>query len=150
MESLQLDYKAFQLIKELSQVAGNAAQEQARTETSERLNRLLNYVWGVEPEITIGDDGAPVTTRRIAIKDESHGTREQLQTVLRLVLLSTAAPNGTTILLDDALVFASEGRLRRMKDVLIAERRAGMQMIIFSCKQGDYVDIADHTINLDE
>ena len=150
LESLQLDYKAFQLIKELSQVAGNAAQEQARTETSERLNRLLNYVWGVEPEITIGDDGAPVTTRRIAINDESHGTREQLQTVLRLVLLSTAAPNGTTILLDDALVFASEGRLRRMKDVLIAERRAGMQMIIFSCKQGDYVDIADHAINLDE
>lgn len=150
LESLQLDYKAFQLIKELSQVVGNAAQEQARTETSERLNRLLNYVWGVEPEITIGDDGAPETTRRIAIKDESHGTREQLQTVLRLVLLSTASPNGTTILLDDALVFASEGRLRRMKDVLIAESRAGMQMIIFSCKQSDYVDIADHTINLDE
>ena len=150
LESLQLDYKAFQLIGEFSEVAGNAAQEQARTATSERLNRLLNYVWGVEPEITLGEDGAPVTTRQIPINAESHGTREQLQTVLRLVLLSTAAPNGTTILLDDALVFASDGRLSRMKDVLSAESRAGMQMIIFSCKQGDYVDIADHIINLDD
>jgi uncharacterized protein YhaN len=111
---------------------------------------LLNYVWGVDADLTFAEDGAPIQTRQIDIKDESHGTKEQLQTILRLVLLSTAAENGTTMLLDDALVFSDDGRLSRMKDVLQVESNAGMQLIIFTCRPEDYVDIADEIINLDD
>ena len=147
---LQLEYEAYDLIQKLAEQAGVAAQQLARNETTERMHRLLNYVWGVDADLTFAEDGAPIQTRQIDIKDESHGTKEQLQTILRLVLLSTAAENGTTMLLDDALVFSDDGRLNRMKDVLQIESNAGMQLIIFTCRPEDYVDIADEIINLDE
>ena len=147
---LQLEYEAYDLIQKLAEQAGVAAQQLARNETTERMHRLLNYVWGVDADLTFAEDGAPIQTRQIDIKDESHGTKEQLQTILRLVLLSTAAENGTTMLLDDALVFSDDGRLNRMKDVLQVESNAGMQLIIFTCRPEDYVDIADEIINLDD
>ena len=147
---LQLEYEAYDLIQKLAEQAGVAAQQLARNETTERMHRLLNYVWGVDADLTFAEDGAPIQTRQINIKDESHGTKEQLQTILRLVLLSTAAENGTTMLLDDALVFSDDGRLNRMKDVLQVESNAGMQLIIFTCRPEDYVDIADEIINLDD
>jgi hypothetical protein len=149
LSRLQLEYQAYDLIRKLAEEAGVAAQQLARNETSERMHRLLNYVWGVEADLTFAEDGAPTQTRQIDIKDESHGTKEQLQTILRLVLLSTAAENGTTMLLDDALVFSDDGRLDRMKAVLHVESNAGMQLIIFTCRPDDYVDIADEIINLD-
>lgn len=147
---LQLEYEAYDLIHKLAEQAGVASQQLARNETSERMHRLLNYVWGVDADLTFAEDGAPIQTRQIDIKDESHGTKEQLQTILRLVLLSTAAEGGTTMLLDDALVFSDDGRLSRMKDVLQVESNAGMQLIIFTCRPEDYVEIADSIINLDD
>ena len=150
LSRLQLEYEAYDLIQKLAEQAGVAAQQLARNETTERMHRLLNYVWGVDADLTFAEDGAPIQTRQIDIKDESHGTKEQLQTILRLVLLSTAAENGTTMLLDDALVFSDDGRLSRMKDVLQVESNAGMQLIIFTCRPEDYVDIADEIINLDD
>ena len=53
------------------------------------------------------------------------------------------------MLLDDALVFSDDGRLDRMKAVLQVESNAGMQLIIFTCRPDDYVDIADEIIDLD-
>ena len=149
LSRLQLEYQAYDLIRKLAEEAGVAAQQLARNETSERMHRLLNYVWGAEADLTFAEDGAPTQTRQIDIKDESHGTKEQLQTILRLVLLSTAAESGTTMLLDDALVFSDDGRLDRMKAVLQVESNAGMQLIIFTCRPDDYVDIADEIIDLD-
>jgi uncharacterized protein YhaN len=86
----------------------------------------------------------------LKVADESHGTKEQLQSVLRMVLLATeAGENGTVMLLDDALVFADSGRLSRMKTVITNFiTKHNMQFIIFSCKEDDYKDISNEKYNL--
>ena len=55
------------------------------------------------------------------------------------------------MLLDDALVFADQGRLSRMKDALKESvRKDSMQIIVFSCRGADYTDIADKVHNLNQ
>ena len=42
------------------------------------------------------------------------------------------------MMLDDALVFADEGRLKRMKDALqsnVGSDGSGLQLIVFSCEE---------------
>ena len=111
---------------------------------------MLQHVWGGAIEIKLDEEGKPVQTRGIAVDDESHGSREQLQTILRMVLLGEASNHeGTAMLLDDALVFADQGRLSRMKDVIRESvRKDSMQILVFSCRGNDYTDIADKEYNL--
>jgi uncharacterized protein YhaN len=109
-------------------------------------------VWGGTIEIKLNEEGKPVRTQGIDVEDESHGSREQLQTILRMVLLGEASNHeGTAMLLDDALVFADQGRLSRMKDALKESvRKDSMQIIVFSCRGADYTDIADKVHNLNQ
>ena len=90
--------------------------------------------------------------------DESFGTREQYNIVLRAVLLcllqkgeeiEAGYPTIAPMILDDALVYADSGRLKRMKDVLQSKALEGLQLIIFSCDGNDYADIATKAIDLD-
>jgi hypothetical protein len=54
------------------------------------------------------------------------------------------------MILDDAFVFADPGRLNRMKDVIrLFARDDNLQFIILSCDGQDYVDLADHRIELE-
>jgi len=70
---------------------------------------------------------------------------------MRMTLLSLASEGrGTAMILDDAFVFADPGRLNRMKDVIrLFVRDDNLQFIILSCDGDDYVDLADHRIELE-
>ena len=126
-------------------------QEESRSDIKKEIDRLLSHVWGRDPNISLDDDGSALSSGLIPVEAESHGTKEQLQTIHRLVLLSKHSVKGTVMMLDDALVFASSGRLNRMKDVIQdSVDNKGMQFIIFSCRDGDYNDIGNKLISLDE
>jgi len=150
LQDLQFDHDAYQQIARISNLEQINSQAQSRNKISEEIDRLLNHVWGGTIDIKLNKEGKPFETRGIAVDDESHGSREQLQTILRMVLLGESSNHeGTTMLLDDALVFADQGRLSRMKDVLRESvRKDSMQIIVFSCRGADYTDIADKIYNL--
>lgn len=152
LEELRFDHDAYQHIVRIATMEQINSQAQSRNKISEEIDRLLQHVWGGTIEIKLDDEGKPVQTRGIAVNDESHGSREQLQTVLRMVLLGEASNHeGTTMLLDDALVFADQGRLSRMKDVIRESvRKDSMQILVFSCRGADYTDIADKEYNLNK
>ena len=90
---------------------------------------------------------------------ESHGTREQYNLVMRIVLLELLnmnaegepAPLNAPLIMDDALAFSDPGRLDRMRSLLRSkvDGQPGLQLIVFSCRPEDYHPIADATIDLD-
>ena len=152
LKKLQFDHDAYQHIARIATMEQVNAQAQSRNKISEEIDRLLHHVWGGTIEIKLNEEGKPVRTQGIDVEDESHGSREQLQTILRMVLLGEASNHeGTAMLLDDALVFADQGRLSRMKDALKESvRKDSMQIIVFSCRGADYTDIADKVHNLNQ
>lgn len=148
---LETDFSAFNLISSLARDSKDLHQEESRSDIKKEIDRLLSHVWGRDPNISLDDDGSALSSGLIPVEAESHGTKEQLQTIHRLVLLSKHSVKGTVMMLDDALVFASSGRLNRMKDVIQdSVDNKGMQFIIFSCRDGDYNDIGNKLISLDE
>jgi hypothetical protein len=151
IEQAQFDHDAYAVLSMAAQQAKMNAQTQSRSEIKERLDHLLGYVWGSQTSIHFDDDGKPVSAEQIDVSDESHGTKEQLQAVMRMILLSLASEGrGTAMILDDAFVFADPGRLNRMKDVIrLFARDDNLQFIILSCDGQDYVDLADHRIELE-
>ena len=148
---LETDFSAFNLISSLARDSKDLHQEKSHSDIKKEIDRLLSHVWGRDPNISLDDDGSALSSGLIPVEAESHGTKEQLQTIHRLVLLSKHSENGTVMMLDDALVFASSGRLNRMKDVIQdSVDNKGMQFIIFSCRDEDYNDIGNKLISLDE
>ena len=86
---------------------------------------------------------------QIPFKDESHGGREQISMIWRLILLNEATnSNGTTLALDDPLTNTDDIRMKRMKEVLASYSNENMQILIASCHGNDYVDIADKIIDV--
>ena len=151
IEQALFDHEAYAVLSKAAQQSKLNAQTQSRSEIKERLDHLLGYVWGSQTSIHFDDDGKPISAEQIDVSDESHGTKEQLQAIMRMILLSLASEGrGTTMILDDAFVFADPGRLNRMKDVIrLFVRDDNLQFIVLSCDGQDYVDLADYQIELE-
>ena len=161
MRMLETDFLAYRFIMDAANEAREEAQAQSRSQITDQLDSLLRHVWGHEPQTTMSDDGTPHTIGGLDFSDESYGTREQYNIVLRMVLLGLLRfdeetgepmPLMAPMILDDALVYADEGRLKRMKDAIVSkvgDDGTGLQVIIFSCRGDDYLDIANTTIDLD-
>jgi hypothetical protein len=75
--------------------------------------------------------GAVRTTERLSV-----GTREQLSTLYRL---SLAEYLGTTLVLDDQLVQSDDTRMDWFR-ALLAEKARAFQIIVFTCRPGDYLE----------
>ena len=151
IEQAQFDHDAYAVLSMAARQSKLNAQTQSRSEIKERLDHLLGYVWGSQTSIHFDDDGKPISAEQIDVSDESHGTKEQLQAVMRMILLSLASEGcGTAMILDDALVFADPGRLNRMKDVIrIFARDDSLQFFVVSCVGVGCVDLADHRSELE-
>ena len=156
---LQLEHDAFKLLETSAQAAQAQAQAQSRSAVAERLDFLLGYIWGHGRDTTLNEDGSPGTVGGVPFDRESHGTREQYNLVMRIVLLELLkmneegepVPLNAPLILDDALVFADQGRRERTRNLLRSkvDQQPGLQLIIFSCRPEDYLDIADAVIDLD-
>lgn len=82
----------------------------------------------------------------------SVGTREQIAILVRLALgrlLQDREGEAPCLILDDALVYADEGRFERMKAIL--QRAAkDQQIIVLTCRPRDYLGLEGAMIRLEE
>lgn len=75
--------------------------------------------------------GSVRSTEQISV-----GTRDQLSTLYRL---SLAEYLGSTIVLDDQLVQSDDDRMEWFR-ALLAEKARNFQILVFTCRPGDYLD----------
>jgi len=81
----------------------------------------------------------------------SIGTREQLAVITRLAFADLLSEKGqpVAVVLDDALVFADDGRFERMKLILrLAAQR--YQILILTCRERDYLSLGVPIVRLAE
>jgi len=150
IERMETDFAALSLIERLSDGLRLECQTRSRSAITSKMDRSLNHVWGGDQNVILDDDGIPDSVSLLPFMDESHGSREQVNIIHAMALLSEASEgNGTFMALDDALVFADPGRRDRMVDVIQANARAGMQILIATCRDDEYSGLASKVIDLD-
>ena len=80
----------------------------------------------------------------------SDGTREQIAVIVRLAMGALLAEQGrpVPIILDDALVFSDDDRIRRMFDALM---RAGskQQVIVLTCRTRTFAELGGQPLSID-
>ena len=80
----------------------------------------------------------------------SDGTREQIAVIVRLAMGALLAEQGrpVPIILDDALVFSDDDRIRRMFDALM---RAGskQQVIVLTCRMRTFAELGGRPLSID-
>ena len=148
LKSLQLDHDAYEIISVVASELMHEAQNKSRHIVNEEVQRLVSYVLA-EPDLRVklDDDGMPSQIGRVPFRDESHGGREQISMIWRLVLLNEET-NGTVLALDDPLTNTDDIRMDRMKEVLTSYSNDNMQILLFSCHGEDYQDLADQIIDV--
>lgn len=118
--------------------------------------RVQHYLRGLIPEAlpVLGEGLGLKGIQRGALEQSfdvlSVGTREQLAIVTRIAFADLLADHGqhVPIILDDAMVYADDGRFKRMLDVLIraAERH---QVIILTCHESAYRALGGKLLRLE-
>ena len=76
-------------------------------------------------------------------------TQEQIAVLVRLAMASMLAERGQTVpvILDDALVYCDDDRIKRMFDAL---SRAGkrQQVIVLTCRLHTFAQLGGHTLRV--
>jgi len=125
-----------------------AAREARETFLGPVMERLQPYLRMLMPgaELVL-DDGLRLTAvRRGGVEETfeqlSVGTREQLAIITRLAFADLLAERGEAVpvILDDALVYADEGRFEGMKLVLARAARRH-QILLLTCRPGEYLSL---------
>ncbi|MDR3409185.1 MAG: AAA family ATPase [Methylovirgula sp.] len=103
-------------------------------------------------ELELGDGFAITGIRRDrpeTFTRLSDGTQEQIAVLVRLAMASMLAERGHTVpvILDDALVYCDDDRIKRMFDALI---RAGkqQQVIVLTCRLRTFAPLGGHTLRV--
>ena len=81
----------------------------------------------------------------------SMGTQEQIAVLVRLTFAELLAEKGrpATVILDDALVFSDEERLKTMFDILYRSSR-NIQIIILTCRESLFEGLGGRVLNLNQ
>ena len=81
----------------------------------------------------------------------SMGTQEQIAVLVRLTFAELLAEKGrpATVILDDALVFSDEQRLKIMFDILYRSSR-NIQIIILTCRESLFEGLGGRVLNLNQ
>lgn len=94
---------------------------------------------GLNLDAQLATRGIQVHSADRDINRVSVGTREQLSTLYRLCL---AEYLGTTLVLDDQLVQSDAMRMDWFR-ALLAEKARTIQIVVFTCRPTDYIDVSD-------
>ena len=100
LKTLQLDHDAYQLISTVAAELMYESQNKSRSAVNNEMQRKIRYVLA-DSDLKVGldDDGMPSQIGRVPFKDESHGGREQISMIWRLILLNEATNSNDTHLL---------------------------------------------------
>lgn len=139
---LELDAKAWALLRDTLQQAEREAKEVFLAPVTERLQPYMNLVFP-DTKLQFDEEGMEIAALR-RTHDEpfaslSIGTREQIAVLTRLALADLLREKGkpVVLILDDALVNCDDERFNRMA---IALRKAAenVQIIILTCHEARY------------
>ena len=122
------------------------------------VNRIHPYLQMLFPdaEISIGEDMYITGMSRHAGYEESFdhlsmGTQEQIAVLVRLafaeMLIDQGAP--AAVVLDDALVFSDDQRMRLMFDIL-SHAAQRVQILVFTCREQLFEGLGAHQLQLAE
>jgi hypothetical protein len=118
------------------------------------LERLAPYLQLVLPQarLGLGEDLAPHALERAAATEDlarlSDGTQEQLALLVRLAFARLLADTGTPapLILDDALVYADDGRIMRMFAALQHAARSH-QVLVLTCRERAFEGLGGNRIS---
>ncbi len=145
-ERLERDGRAVRLLYETLEAAQQAAKQHYLEPIRQRTRRYLDRLLPDSDMLFDRKTLAISHLRRDGIDEPfdhlSIGTREQIAVITRLAFADLLTANGrpAAVILDDALVYADSGRFRAMKRVL-QEAAQRFQVIVLTCREGDYRDL---------
>ncbi|MCB1885673.1 MAG: AAA family ATPase [Geminicoccaceae bacterium] len=147
LERLTLEAEAWRLLHEEMAKAEGRRRARVMAPIQERLRpyvrRLLADAEPVLAEDSLHLTGLARRGEEEAFGSLSIGTREQLAVLVRLAFADLALERGgesPCLILDDALVYADEDRLERMKTIL--QQAAGRhQILLLTCRRRDYLGL---------
>ena len=142
LKRLELDAKAWKLLRDTLQQAEREAKEVFLAPVTERLQPYMNLVFH-DTKLQLDEEKMGIAALRRVHKEPfaslSMGTREQIAVLARLALADLLREKGrpVVLILDDALVNCDDERFNRMS---IALRKAAenVQIIILTCHEARY------------
>jgi DNA repair exonuclease SbcCD ATPase subunit len=154
VDELELEQDALSAVLAALNAVREANIEEIRPRVIGTIRHGASYVFG-EPDLQIdlGDDGFPIAVQHvqgqaIPFERESFGTQEQLNLIYRVAIASIIAEDmehGLCIILDDPFGQTDVHRRRRMLEWIGARLdEAGHQLILFTCRGGDFEGFGQH------
>jgi len=154
VDELELEESALEALLKALNTVREANIEEIRPRVIDTIQHGASYVFG-EPDLQIdlGDDGFPIAVQRvqgqaIPFERESFGTQEQLNLIYRVAIASIIAEDrghGLCIILDDPFGQTDVHRRGRMLEWIGARLdEAGHQLILFTCRGGDFEGFGQH------
>lgn len=139
IEEAQQRSDALELSLEVLTAANDRMQARFAPEISRRAAAIFEEMTGGRYDKVFLDQNLKITAREsgeVATRELnrlSRGTGDQLYVSLRLAISRTLLPEGTPLVLDDALVNFDDVRLRETLDMLWTEAE-GRQILLFTCQ----------------
>ena len=152
-ERLELDAKAWKLLRDTLREAERKARETFLAPVRERLRPYLELIFP-STSLVLDEDGLEIESLRRGNVEEpftslSIGAREQIAVLARLALADLLREKGkpVALILDDALVNCDDDRFKRMGTAL---RRAAehVQILILTCHEARYQTLGARTVRL--
>jgi len=154
VDELELEEGALEAVLSALNAVREANIEEIRPRVIDTIQHGAGYVFG-EPDLQIdlGDDGFPRAVQRvqgqaIPFERESFGTQEQLNLIYRVAIASIIAEDrghGLCIILDDPFGQTDIHRRGRMLEWIGARLdESGHQLILFTCRGGDFEGFGQH------
>ena len=155
LERYQLDTKALALLKGTLIDAANDAKAKFQAPLAARLTPYVRALLpDATPEVTADFEISALNRNQPTsekFEQLSDGTREQIAVLTRLAYAQMLKEEGrpALLVLDDALVFSDEQRLRRMFTIL--EKAAEtMQIIIMTCRDDRFVSLNAKRLQIEQ
>ncbi len=153
LKRLELDAKAWELLKKTLQGAESEAKERFLAPVGDRLKPYLKLLFPATDLLLDEQELEIKALRREGVEEPftslSIGTREQVAILVRLALADLLREKGkpVTLVLDDALVNCDDERFRRME---LALRRAAenIQILILTCHEIRYQSLGAKIVRL--
>lgn len=140
------------LLTETLNEAENEAKEKFLSPIATRIKPYLDRLFP-DAELTMNEDLKILEIKRNfgeLFGNLSMGTQEQIAVLVRLTFASLLAEQGqpATVILDDALVFSDEERMKTMFDILFdASRR--VQIIVLTCRESLFEGLGGNILSLE-
>ena len=152
-EHFEREIKVLDLLAETLRTAESDARERYLAPVVDRVHPYLQMLFP-NAEIGINEDLYLTGVSRVAGYEESFdhlsmGTQEQIAVLVRLafaeMLIDQGAP--AAVILDDALAFSDDQRMRLMFDIL-SHAAQRVQILVFTCREQLFEGLGAHQLQL--